>query len=217
MSEILHGLQIPQHILRPEYWNNHGFADECEWADDPIKDRETSDRTLTQYNRHLVVVYKASWEYAKDFWQKGTNINLSEFREGTTFDGKMHTVGTVIRHSSEHMFFDYEGQPHYYDIVLLGIVCDVRIESGLQRELAYYHEISSRKLHLLSYGNPAIEIGKVSHLKTTGGYIFRASNDMDRVTKVEILQAGLGQAEQSEKRKSFLPRFTFAPQNRLCL
>ncbi len=114
---------------------------------------------------------------------------------------------------TENMIFGSRDFPGYYQLTLYGVICDVDLDSEKQRRIAEYYVLPSGELGMMGVSrDPVIEVGSVEHIRIRGLYLPRTVSDhADRVTKVEILQAGLGQQQKSEAKGSFIPRFNFAP------
>lgn len=210
-SEVLWGDRIPQHVLMPDYWKPHNFEDNCEWEENSVTDYESFSRSIKVFNRLSDKLWRASYRFANDFWEKKTSVALSEFRSGSTFDARLHNLGTIIREESETIHAT-SNDPFYYGITLIGVVCEVEIEDELQRAIAKYHETRRKTLSLLSFGGPIIEVGAVEHTRIKPGFPDKITEWMSRVTKVEILQAGAGESQQSKSKGIQVPRFRFSPQ-----
>jgi hypothetical protein len=86
MSEILSGAQIPKGVSEPQYWNGHSYDDECAWVESPIKNHRELYAHYKKIGQEQKKIIDASRPFIDDFWDKGSNVVLSEFRSGTTFN-----------------------------------------------------------------------------------------------------------------------------------
>ncbi len=79
-EEILWGSNIPQQVLKPEYWDGHSIEDDCSWVDKPQPNYRAFKADHKIYERRWEAAWKASNDFAQDFWEKKTSVALSEFR-----------------------------------------------------------------------------------------------------------------------------------------
>lgn len=206
MSEILWA--VPANLSAPSYWDNHSLGDNCPGNQKPVADSRDLLNRFSYNSAFMRRFFDASAADIMEFQARKAFVPLSEFKNGTTFDARQFGTGTVIKSTSETYTRFGAKDPYYYASGLLGVVCEAVVNNENLRAIAYYSQGEGDILFGMSVGDPVVEIGRVTHDRS-GHYFLGQTETISRVTKIEVLHAGLGQTKQSPERSPRNARFRF--------
>lgn len=211
--------EIPENVLKPEYWDGHNPVGECRKEDFSLKElsnkyaftlrekvarwlniarywRRATERTerdaLDHFARKTLTAYLDSGNYTP----------IRRFREGETLVGSVYNSGTILGIEDESLTL-LGNKPSYRKSFSYGVICDLSLvkvyptsedNDGNHFVLLKGKHVKEMWLHL-----PLLP-GRVNHSILLGDH-----SKLTRCIQIDVLQQGIVSPEASQSK--LIPTF----------
>jgi len=204
----------PEDVLVPEYWDGHGFKDDCGWEKPQKPTKGGKQPGLFETVRGEASIHKFAKEKLMNFMALTDKMNIAmhvrTFADGETFDVHNFPLGTIIRFEKETMrCSERDQEPSYAKGVYLGVISESPTpmeENGETRVLATYLRPFVTAKRVLRFqirlAPNVIQIGVVNHERRNNDEGYTFWDEMIRFKSLDVLRIGQGMPEKDGKEQS---------------